>query len=50
MKTTDTTHKIRSYLKTLKLERMAAALDEKLSRAAQHPDLRFLHPIPIRTL
>jgi DNA replication protein DnaC len=35
MKKTDSAHRIKSYLKTLKLERMAAALDEELSRAAQ---------------
>lgn len=35
MKKTDCAHRIKSYLKTLKLERMAAALDEELSRAAQ---------------
>ena len=35
MKKTDSAHRIRSYLKTLKLERMAASLDEELSRAAQ---------------
>ena len=35
MKKTDSAYRIRSYLKTLKLERMAAALDEELSRAAK---------------
>lgn len=35
MKKTDSAHRIRSYLKTLKLDRMEAALDEELSRAAQ---------------
>ena len=35
MKTTDSANRIRSYLKTLKLDRMARALDEELSRAAQ---------------
>jgi DNA replication protein DnaC len=35
MKKIDSAHRIRSYLKTLKLERMAAALDEELSRATQ---------------
>lgn len=35
MRKTDSAHRIRSYLKTLKLDRMGAALDEELSRAAQ---------------
>ena len=35
MKTTDSAHRIRSYLKTLKLDRMARSLDEELSRAAK---------------
>ena len=35
MKKTDSAHRIRTYLKTLKLERMAGALDEELCRAAQ---------------
>lgn len=33
---TDTTTRIRTYLKTLKLDRMANALDEELSRAAKN--------------
>ena len=35
MKRTDTTERIRGYLKTLKLNRIAAALDEELARAAR---------------
>lgn len=35
MKTTDATTRIRSYLKTLKLNRIASALDEELSKACQ---------------
>lgn len=34
MKSTDTTARIKSYLKTLKLNRLADALDEELARAA----------------
>ncbi len=34
MKSTDTTARIKSYLKTLKLNRIAGALDEELGRAA----------------
>jgi DNA replication protein DnaC len=35
MKSTDTTAQIKSYLKTLKLNRIAGALDEELARATQ---------------
>lgn len=35
MKSTDATARIKGYLKTLKLTRMAAALDEELARAAR---------------
>ncbi|MGA2404489.1 MAG: IS21-like element helper ATPase IstB [Syntrophobacteraceae bacterium] len=35
MKPTDTTGKIKDYLKTLKLNRIASALDEELARAAK---------------
>jgi hypothetical protein len=35
MKTQDATTMIRTYLKTLKLNRMASALDEELSRAVK---------------
>jgi DNA replication protein DnaC len=37
MKNTDPTARIKGYLKTLKLNRMAAALDEELARAAREP-------------
>lgn len=35
MNKTDSAHRIRSYLKTLKLDRMAGVLDEELTRAAK---------------
>jgi len=35
MTTQDTTARIRTYLKTLKLDRMTSALDEELTRAAK---------------
>jgi DNA replication protein DnaC len=35
MTTQDTTAKIRTYLKILKLDRMTSALDEELTRAAK---------------